>query len=528
MRLIYSYEGKDTPFETDADKVVIGRAKSGVSIDLDLSPDKTVSRPHAVIAVEDSQHWIEDLNSTSGTIVRGEDIRGLGRRPIRPGDAIQIGNTALRIEDAAERQHADAPPDPAITGGLSGDITMTLDARGSALPEAEQTDEEMKSRLAMLYDLPLQLGAETRLDAALQTIVQRLVEAIPRATSGALLIRDVPTGQLLLKAHVPLESPEVSLGQARDAMDRRQAFVWSRSTDPDVTIVPEGRKAQSAMYAPILWKNEAVGVLCAVSHRSLGAFSPVDLRLLLALAQHAALIIMQHRMQEELRANANLMTRLMTNFSPKVRDRLLSSARTGRMRLGGQRSEVTVLITDIREFTKISASLDSEDVVDMLNDYFSALVDVAFRFEGTVDKFIGDAMLVVFGSPEPDLQQHEKAVRAAVAMQEAIKAVSATRAARGYPTCEMGIGVHCGEVLHGFIGSNERMEYTVIGEAVNRATRYCDAAGPREILISPELHEWVWRTVQCEPVTITIKHGDTLQALRVKGAGPKEPRRPTG
>ena len=524
IRLVYAYEGKEAIFEADTGKVVIGRAKAGVSIDLDLSPDKTVSRPHAVISLEDSRYWIEDLNSASGTIVKGEDIRGLGRRQLQPGEALQIGNTTLTIEDRVAADTSGAGEDAVVTGGLSGDITLTLDARGSLLPEAEQTGEEMKSRLAMLYDLPLQLGAETRLDAALQTIVQRLVDAIPRATSGALLVRDVPTGQLLLKAHVPLESPEVSLSQARDAMERRQAFVWCRTTDPDVTITPLARKAQSAMYAPILWKNEAVGVLCAVSHRSLNAFSPVDLRLLLALAQHAALIIVQHRMQEELRANANLMTRLMTNFSPKVRDRLLSSARVGRMRLGGQRSEVTVLITDIREFTKISASLESEDVVDMLNDYFSALVEVAFRFDGTVDKFIGDAMLVVFGSPEADLQQHEKAVRAAVAMQEAIKAVTVTRAARGYTTCEMGIGVHCGEVLHGFIGSNERMEYTVIGEAVNRATRYCDGAGPREILISPELHEWVWRTVQCEPVTITIKHGDTLQALRVKGAAPREPR----
>ena len=83
----------------------------------------------------------------------------------------------------------------------------------------------MKSRLAMLYDLPLQLGAETRLDAALQTIVRRLVEAIPRATSGALLVRDVPTGQLLLKAHVPLESPEVSLSQAQEAMERHLRLI---------------------------------------------------------------------------------------------------------------------------------------------------------------------------------------------------------------------------------------------------------------------------------------------------------------
>jgi len=186
------------------------------------------------------------------------------------------------------------------------------------------------------------------------------------------------------------------------------------------------------------------------------------------------------------------------------------------MRLGGQKSEVTILIADIRDFTQISASMDSEDVVDMLNDYFSPLVDVVFRFDGTVDKFIGDAMLVIFGSPEADPQQHEKAVRAALAMQDTIQTVSKARAARNQVTCDMGIGLHCGEVLHGFIGSNERMEFTVIGDAVNRANRYCSGAGPGEVLISPEVHQWVWRIVQSDPVTIAIKHEGTLPALRLK------------
>jgi adenylate cyclase len=227
--------------------------------------------------------------------------------------------------------------------------------------------------------------------------------------------------------------------------------------------------------------------------------------------------VQQRVMEDELRANSHLMTRLLTNFSPKVRDRLLISARTGRMRLGGQKSEVTILIADIRDFTRLSAGMDSEDVVDMLNDYFAPLVDVVFRFDGTVDKFIGDAMLVIFGSPEADPQQHEKAVRAALAMQDAIRVVSEKRSARGQVPCDMGIGLHCGEVLHGFIGSNERMEFTVIGDAVNRATRYCEGAGPGQILMSAQVHQWVWRLVQSEPVTINVKHEGPLPALRLRG-----------
>ena len=100
------------------------------------------------------------------------------------------------------------------------------------------------------------------------------------------------------------------------------------------------------------------------------------------------------------------------------------------------------------------------------------MVNAIFRHEGTVDKFVGDAILAVFGSPEPDAKQHVNAVQAAMAMQEAIEEINDVRRANHQVVCEIGIGIHCGEVLHGFIGSEERMEFTVIGDAVNRASRY--------------------------------------------------------
>ena len=513
MRIAYAFDGKDSAFATDKRKVVIGRAKAGLHIDLDLTPDKTVSRPHAAISQEGQRYWIEDLNSSRGTLVNGEEIKGMGRRRLEPGDAVQIGDTSLVLE-SAERA---APADSEATVRGMGDITQTLDAQSSLFAGREGPSVDMGRRLALLYDLPLQLSIEAGLDTVLQAIVERLVAAIPHAARGALLVRDAGTGQLLLKAHVPAGEPAVSLSLARQAMEQRQGFVWRRGTDPDVTMTLGGQQITTAMYAPLLWKGEAIGVLCAVNYQTLDAFTTDDLRMIVALAQYAAMAVEQRLMQDELRANTHLMTRLLTNFSPKVRERLLTSARTGRMRLGGQKSEVTILIADIRDFTRLSAGMDSEDVVDMLNDYFAPLVDVVFRFDGTVDKFIGDAMLVIFGSPEADPQQHEKAVRAALAMQEAIRVVSDKRSARSQVPCDMGIGLHCGEVLHGFIGSNERMEFTVIGEAVNRATRYCEGAGPGDIVMSAQVHQWVWRIVQSEPVTINVKHEGPLPALRLRG-----------
>jgi adenylate cyclase len=204
----------------------------------------------------------------------------------------------------------------------------------------------------------------------------------------------------------------------------------------------------------------------------------------------------------------------MANFSPKLRPVLVERARLGKLRPGGTKSEVTILFCDICGFTKKAAQMDSQDVVDMLNGYWQPLVEALFRHDGTVDKFIGDAVLGVFGSPESDPQQHAKAVRAALAMQEAVKATSQLRSARGEETCNVRIGIHCGEVFHGFVGGANRLEFTVIGNAVNQACRYCEAAAEADILISPDIFERVFNLVKTERISIKTKEG-VLPAFRV-------------
>jgi adenylate cyclase len=160
--------------------------------------------------------------------------------------------------------------------------------------------------------------------------------------------------------------------------------------------------------------------------------------------------------------------------------------------------------------------MEPDDVVDLLNACFSRFIPILFAQDGTVDKYIGDAILTVFGSPDPDPAQCQKAVRAAWQMQSAIRELNAQRAARNDVTCGMGIGIHCGEVVHGFIGSAERMEYTVIGDAVNYASRYCDAAGDGEIVISPEVHQHVWKMVKAKEVTVATKHEGNIRAYRIQ------------
>jgi adenylate cyclase len=160
--------------------------------------------------------------------------------------------------------------------------------------------------------------------------------------------------------------------------------------------------------------------------------------------------------------------------------------------------------------------MDTADIVSMLNEYFAALANCISRHDGTIDKFIGDAILAVFGSPEADPLHHRNAIVAAMEMQQAVDEVNRQRISRGQTTCQVGIGVHSGEVLHGFIGSPERMEFTIIGDTVNRSARYCDGAKASKVLIRPETYQHVWRMIEAEQTTIATKHEGDFEAYRVK------------
>jgi len=520
VRIRYRYRGNEKVFDLPSEAVVLGRPRLGVHVDIDLSPDLRVSRPHARISTEDGYFWIEDLGSANGTEIDGEPIKGKGKLRLEPGQIIRISDTTIEVETPARETDRDpswASEDRTLvdTYDTRLDIAEMIDAAAPVFEPGQPIAPDRAQALALLYELPLQFGEQTELDALFQTIIERLVAIIPAASRGALLLEDQTTGELLLKAHVPAGQPSVSMTLASRTMARRQGFIWREGLDPSQSQFLNRIKA--GMYVPLIWKGQVMGAACVDNSDGGTVFTADDLRLMLAVAHYAAMAAMQNQLQTELRRNAALLGRLLTNFSPKIRDALLSRAAHGRLRLGGERSEVVILVSDVRGFTKLTAGMDTDDVMELLNDYFSALTDAIFKYDGTIDKITGDAILAVFGSPEPDALRHEKAVRAALAMQSAMTDISDKRKRRSQVTCTIGIGVHCGEVLHGFIGSNDRMELTVIGEAANWTARYCDGASGGEILISPAMHQRLWRHIDTELVTIDTKHEGSLSAYRLKG-----------
>ena len=396
-------------------------------------------------------------------------------------------------------------------------VTLLLDATRTSVQEPL---EHLKTtpREALFYDLPLQLASQANYQAMLDCAVSSLLKFFPIADHAVMLLRDRHSSCLLLQAHVPAGEPSASMELAEHVLQQNSAVIWNPAAAAGNDIGARsliGMQTTCAMYAPLSWQNERLGVLCVDTRRAGNAFTPDDLRLFIAITHHVALSIHSQRLTHDLQAQNQILQRLLTHFSPKVRQRLLERAGRGRLALGGERSEVSILFSDIRGFTRMSATMEPDEVVDMLNAYFAALVEAIFRCEGTVDKFIGDAILAVFGSPDPDPEHHRQALHAALAMQEAVQKLNAARRERNQPTCEIGIGVHSGDVLHGFVGTQERLEFTVVGDAVNRASRFCAAAGANEIILSSEFLKHVWRDVEVESRDVPTKHEGTWAAFRV-------------
>jgi adenylate cyclase len=201
----------------------------------------------------------------------------------------------------------------------------------------------------------------------------------------------------------------------------------------------------------------------------------------------------------------------------QVADHLLA----GKVELGGELVPVTVLFSDIRSFTSISERMAPRELLDFLNVYFSGMVESVMKHDGVVDKFIGDAIMAVFGAPVPHANDPLNAIKAALEMRDRLAKMNDTFRARGLPEIRSGIGLHAGEVIAGNMGHVDRMEYTVIGDTVNLASRLEGMTKELgvDVLISEDLHAQVAGLVDAEPLRrIHVKgRAQDVMVYRLKG-----------
>jgi adenylate cyclase len=200
--------------------------------------------------------------------------------------------------------------------------------------------------------------------------------------------------------------------------------------------------------------------------------------------------------------------KLRTTFGKYMTQTVMEHLLAGKAALGGELLKVTILFTDIRSFTTISERMDAQQLVGLLNEYFTEMVGIVMEEDGVVDKYIGDAIMAVFGAPVPKPGDAVNAVRAAVRMRQALERLNVRLEARGVPTLRTGIGIHTGEVVAGNIGSEKRMEYTVIGDPVNLASRLESNTKDLgvNVLISDDTYELTKHAIVARPVReITVK-----------------------
>lgn len=160
----------------------------------------------------------------------------------------------------------------------------------------------------------------------------------------------------------------------------------------------------------------------------------------------------------------------------------------GKVKVGGERKKVTVLFTDIRNFTSFSERMSPEEVVAMLNRHFSSMLPIIDRHGGVLDKFIGDAMMVTFGTPFPKDDDALRAVKAGLLIREMRRSLNEKRVSEGKEAIHIGIGINTGLVVAGNIGSEERMEYTVLGDVVNTASRIEGLSKEEDVLVSEDTY----------------------------------------
>ena len=174
------------------------------------------------------------------------------------------------------------------------------------------------------------------------------------------------------------------------------------------------------------------------------------------------------------------------------------------LRFGGERKQLTILFSDVRAFTTYSERYDAERVVEILHEYLTRMVDAVFRYEGTLDKFVGDAVMAVFGAPVPQADHAVRACRTALAMMAELGELDKKWRREGKEPFRMGVGINTGEVIVGNLGSDQRFDYTVIGDPVNLAARleglnkdFPEASG---IIISEFTYELAKNHIQVRPL----------------------------
>ena len=511
---------------TSADNLQTFELKPGVTQVIGRAPtsdipvfDPTVSRRHAELVTNEKGVAVKDLSSANGTFLNGSRVETCN---VGPGDTITFGKVQFKLMSVGPA----APPPMAAKDGAPAGATIVrqLPVRNTpgtafqAIKSGEQAavssaEDKVRQKLAMLLEVSQELGKAVETDAILQKIVDQAYKVMTVDRVAIQLMDESGSGNLVTKiardrrgGEQPRAVPQSIARKAVEdkvAMNGDDAGQDQRFGGQSILM----QQVRSFICSPLLTsENNVLGVIYVDNVSAAHKFDEEDLEFIIAFAGIAAVAIENAQQRVRIQQETLARTNFQRYFTPQLAERIAKSE--GATRLGGDKRTITVLFSDIRGFTALSETMPANEMATLLTDYFTEMVECVFNNNGTLDKFIGDAVMAQWGAPIGTAEDPDLAMKAAIDMMDELGKLNARWISEGRPGLQIGIGINHGEAFAGNIGSEKRLEYTVIGDTVNTASRLCSAAGPGEILISEELRKVLTKApklVACPPMELKNK-----------------------
>ncbi len=473
--------------------------------------DRLVSKQHCIIRKSGDGWVILDAGSRNGTFVNNKKIEG--ELVLTPGDRLMVGATRITFVDDKDPSHVEDEVDMTEMGAAPV-IQTVMDAEDALefFPSAQiKNPDDLRrdyEKLRFAYQLHRAIAGEWELKVLLGKVLEMILSFLPSLDRAMILLRDPESGDLypaksLFRPGVDT-SKKIAVSRAivnRVVQDKKGMLTNDAAVDDRFdgshSIMMQG--IRSAMAVPMMGHDaRVIGMLHVDSLRKIGAFTERDLNVIQGFASQAALTVENAYFADKVKTDAATREKFQRFLSPNLVARVLNGELD--FEKGGEERHVTILFSDIRQFTALAERHPAGTIVELLNRYFERMAEVVFDYDGTLDKFIGDALMGLWGAPLSTGKDIENAVRAAVRMQAAMREFNVEAEGIIGEHIQIGIGIDSGPVVAGLMGSSRTMNYTVIGSNVNRSARLCSKAKPGEILVSQTVFNALNDMIPCRAV----------------------------
>ncbi len=465
-RLAVEINGEPQNFPLLDKELQIGRA-----LDNDIVLNHAfVSRRHATVELRGREAWVVDQNSRNGISVNRLRVK---EEKLNDGDVVQIGPFEIRYEDRAAQSVV-----------LDDNKYFPLASEGRAIKSGELPDLAVVD-IKEFYRISKRLNGIFDTRELLDAVMEEALRAVP-AHRGLLLLRK--DGDLVPMVVYPPSHGDVTISStiARKALEGEAVLTRDARLDFGGSQSIISANIRSAVCVPLVSEGQAIGLIY-VDSAGRDQFHERERDMLAALANQAAINIERARLTEKLRQQEQQRQIFERFMSPNVaRDVASYFSQHGRLR-EPQELVVSVLFSDVKGFTTLAETLSAREVQDLLNEYFHEMTEVIFQHNGTLDKYIGDGLMALFGAPQIGAQRDPndfavQAVEAGLDMIEAHRRLIQ----RSDPSkvFSFRIGINTGPVYAGFFGTKQRLEYTVMGDTVNTASRLEGKSELNTVLIS--------------------------------------------